>query len=94
MTQINTPAPALNLTLQQKLLELDQALEQVLPTMKTVLRDIHTNLKQDPEQVTLLSEEQVCLIVSGLKRQTATEIAVKAVKKKPVSLKNITLGDL
>lgn len=89
---MNSPSYAL----QEKLIALDTALDAASPTMKGLLQDIHNNIKQDPEQVTLLSEEDISILVRGLKKQTATEITTTALKSKSSTkaLKNVTLADL
>jgi hypothetical protein len=67
------------------------------PRMPTLLREIHTTLRAQPENVTLLSEEEVAIIVSGLKMQTGIEFATAAIKDKSASttkrLKNATVDD-
>lgn len=68
---------------QEKLAELEAGLLQTQPNIKDCLRLIHTKLKQDPDIVTLLTEEQCSILVRGLKKQTQVEIATKAVKAKP-----------
>ena len=81
--------------IREKLASLETALLEANPTMPTLLRDIHTNLKKDPDVVTLLSEDECAILVSGLKKQTATEISTAAVKKgASKSLKNLTVSDL
>ena len=65
------------------------------PQLPVLLSQIHKQLKADPELVTILSEEECGIIVSGLKKQTATEISTTALKKAgKKSLKSITLSDL
>lgn len=79
----------------EKLAQLEEAMLAKTPNMPTLLRDIHRELKADPDIVTLLSDEECSILVNGLKQQTKTVIATKAVKKgssKP--LKNLTVGDL
>ena len=78
--------------LQENILALQSKLLAVAPDMPVLLRSIHNQIKADPELVTLLSEEEIGIIVTGLKKQTATEIATTAAKKK--SAKSITLTDL
>ena len=80
--------------IKEKVLALQEALLSQHPTMPSLLRDIHTNLKANPDVVTLLTEEEVGVIVNGLKRQTATEIATAALKTKTKSVKSISLSDL
>jgi len=65
------------------------------PHMPVLLRTIHQQLKADPELVTLISEEEIGTIVTGLKRQTAIEIVTAS--KTPAGKKavnKITLADL
>ena len=79
----------------EKLAQLEAALLESTPNMPTLLRDIHRNLKADPDLVTILTEEECSVLVNGLKKHTATEIAATVVKKKPKkALKNITVSDL
>lgn len=79
----------------EKLACLEEALLQATPNMPTLLRDIHKQLKADPAIVTILSEEEVSILVRGLKKQTATTIAT-AVKKAPAkkALSKLTVDDL
>jgi len=87
--------PTATYEIQEKLAQLEQALLEKLPTMPTLLRDIHRSLKNDPDTVTLLSEEECSILVRGLKQQTKTEIATTVRKAKPrKSLKSITVADL
>lgn len=81
--------------LKEKLVRLESQLLEAHPQLPILLREIHTTLKSDPEIVTILTEEEIGIIVSGLKRQTNTEIAVKAAKKTSTAkLKNVGLMDL
>lgn len=75
-----------------ELAELEQALTEKLPEFKTILRDIHSKLRQDTELVAALSEEEIELIVTGLTRHASLEIiapkaakAARAAKKVPVT---------
>lgn len=79
----------------EKLAQLEEALLSATPNMPTLLRDIHRNLKADPDLCTILSEEECSILVNGLKKVTATEIAATVVKKKGgKAMKNITIADL
>ena len=78
--------------IKEQILTLKAALTASSPTMSTLLRTIHQNLARDKDVVTLLSPEEIGIIVNGLMKQTNTIIAATAVKKK--SLKNISLDDL
>lgn len=78
-----------------KIAELGEAVQKALPNMPTLLRDIHANLKQDPEIVTLLSREEVSIIVSGLSKQTQTTITTSILTgTKGKSLKKISVDDI
>lgn len=78
----------------EKLATLEANLNDQVPNLAVLLRDIHKQLKSDPEVVTLLSEEECSIFVRGLKKQTATEIATAAPKAKGKSVKNMTMEDL
>lgn len=64
--------------LKEKVAALSEAILSKHPTMKTLLRDIHTTVRSYPEQITLLSEQEISQIVLGLKIATGVEFAVKA----------------
>lgn len=78
----------------EKALKLQALMAVNHPTMPVLLRDIHTQLKADPEVVTLLDETTINLIVRGLMKQTGIEIATAVAKSKTKSVKQITLADL
>jgi hypothetical protein len=50
------------------------------PSLPVLLRTIHSQIKKDPEVVTLLSEDEIGIIVNGLKRQTQVELVTTTVK--------------
>lgn len=78
-----------------KIAELQTAVINTLPNMPTLLRDIHQNLRADPEIVTLLAPSQVAIIVSGLSRQTQTTITTQVLSgSKGKSLKKISVDDI
>lgn len=80
---------------QEKVEQLKNSLLSAHPQMPILLRTIHTQLKKDPEIVTLLSEEEIGIILSGLKKQTQTEISVTISKAgKGKSLKSTSVDDL
>ena len=82
-------------TISLKIAELSAAITSSLPSMHTLLRTIHANIKNDPELVTILSPEQVGIIVSGLMRQTQTTIATSVLSGgKGKSMKKISLDDI
>lgn len=80
--------------IKEKTLQLEQALLSQHPSMPSLLKEIWLTLKANPDQVTLLSEEDIGIVVRGLKQQTKTEISTTALKTKGKSLKNISLDDL
>lgn len=79
----------------EKIAHLEELLTSQVPTYTTALRDIHAQLKKDEEIVTLLTEEEIAIIVTGLKKQTNTVINAAAKKAAAgKSLKSMTLADL
>jgi hypothetical protein len=75
-------------TLQARILEAH-------PTLPLVLREIHKTLQADPEVVTLLTEEEIGIIVNGLSKQTQTTIATSlATKRTGKTIKSIGVADL
>jgi len=71
--------------IKEQVAQLSNALLAAHPQMPVLLRQIHTQLKQDPENVTLLSEEEIAVIVNGLKQQTQVELVTATPKKKAMS---------
>jgi hypothetical protein len=78
----------------EKILTLQTQLLSQHPLMPTLLAEIHSTLRDNPDCVTLLTEEEIGVIVNGLSKQTATEIATTALKSKSKSLKQLSLDDL
>ena len=79
----------------EKLAQLQEALLASTPNMPELLREIHRELKADPDVVTILTEPECAILVQGLMKQTSIAIATSMVKKKPKkSLKSMTLADL
>lgn len=74
--------------LKEKVASLSELILSKHPRMPTLLREIHTTIRSYPEQVTLLSEEDISIIVSGLQVQTATTFAASATK--PAAVKSVT----
>jgi len=64
----------------EKVAELSNLLLAKHPRMPVLLREIHTTLRAQPENVTLLTDEEVNIIVEGLKIQTGIEFASSAIK--------------
>jgi hypothetical protein len=94
---MNTPiAPGFEL--QNKVAELANAILARHPTMPTLLREIHTTLRKYPENVTLLTDEEIATIVRGLENQTNTYLASTVTGAKKSTVKSLTaklnaLGD-
>lgn len=65
---------------QEKVAALQAAILSSHPSLPVLLRTIHTQLRKDPEIVTLLSEDEIGIIVNGLKRQTQVELVTTTVK--------------
>lgn len=83
--------------LKEKVAELSQRILERHPSMPTLLQEIHKTIRQYPEQVTLMSEEEINQVVEGLKIQTGVAFATAAVKpstaaKKTLDNKIKTLG--
>lgn len=83
---MDTTTTKIPFELQEKIAALQAALLDQHPQMPTLLREIHTALRAQPENVTLLSEEDICTIVNGLQKQTNTFLATTVTK----SAKNTT----
>ncbi len=83
--------------LQEKILTLQSALLEANPRMPVLLQEIHRTLKNDPAIVTLMSEDEIAVIVSGLKAQTTTTLVTSAVKvsaKTTRALSKVSQDDL
>lgn len=75
----------------EKVLALQNALLSKHPQMPILLREIHTALKKQPENVTLLDEEGIGTIFQALENQTQTFLADSVAKtaKKSTAVKAI-----
>lgn len=83
------------LMVREKIASLQSALLERHPRMPNLLQEIHTTLRAQPENVTLMTEEEIKVIVSGLEKQTNTFLAdvVSKSKKSPSTaskLKNLS----
>lgn len=84
---MNTPTPV-----GFEFLEKVQSLEALLigqhPQMPVLLSEIHRTLKKQPENVTLLNEEQISIIFRALEKHTGNFLAESVTKsaKKPGSV--------
>ena len=88
---MNSPSQ-LPTDLQMRIASLESAILATHPTLPVILREIHKQLRDDPAIVTLMTPEEIRVVVSGLKVQTKVEITQAAVKKRIP--KNISLMDL
>lgn len=80
----------------EKILSLEKAMLERHPRMPILLQEIHAALKAQPENVTLLPEEEICIFVKGLQHQTGVFLAESVVKKKSstgIQAKIRDLGD-
>lgn len=68
------------LQLKAKITEMNTLLLADHPQMPVLLRDIHNQIRRDPELVTIITEEEIGMIVNGLKKQTKTELVTQTVK--------------
>lgn len=83
---------------QGKLAELQEALDEQVPGFAYILKDIHESLRADPEVVTILTDEEISVIVKGLERHAGQVVvpakAKKASSKKFAVPKDISASDL
>ena len=70
---MNTPNAGF--LLKEKVASLEAALLSKHPTMPILLREVHRNLQQQPENMILLTEDEIRAIVNGLEVQTNTFLA-------------------
>ena len=80
--------------LAEKLASLENLIKEKHPRMPTLLQEIHSALRQQPENIVLLSEEEIAAIVSGLKIQTGVAFAQAAVAGKGSSKKKSITVDM
>lgn len=66
--------------LKSKVTELESAMLARHPRMPQLLQEIWKALRDQPENVTLMSEEDIRIVVNGLKQQTGVEFAAAAIK--------------
>lgn len=64
--------------IQSNILELQSALQEAHPRLPRLLQEIHAQLKNEPDVVTVLSEEEIAVIIAGLSRQTNTSLIAKS----------------
>lgn len=93
---MNSPQDQTAYLLGEKVAELSAALLARHPKMPILLREIHQTLSKYPEQVTLMTEEDIHIVVEGLKVQTGVEFAATVTKpsaSKSIKAKIEKLGD-
>jgi len=72
--------------LKEQIAQLSNMLLEKHPGMPTLLREIHTALTKQPENILLLNEEDMNKIVQGLEVQTNSYLAASIVKSEPKTL--------
>lgn len=79
-----------------KIAELQTALLSEAPNFPSLLREIHTTLRGDPECVTLLSDAEVGTIIASLQKFTGNFMTAKATKAPSTraALKSLSADDL
>ncbi len=82
---MSTNPTGMGFELKEKVAALQAAILEQHPKLPILLREIWTTLKQQPENVTLATEEEIRIIFSGLEAQTKTFLAESVTKgaKKP-----------
>lgn len=82
--------------LHEKIEQLRTLLTQEHPGYASLLKDIHSTLSKQPDNVTLLKDEEIGVIVSAAVREAGLQVSAKAASKKTStkSLKGLTLEDL
>lgn len=94
MNATTSPQPlGSHFEIKEKIATLQAHLLSAHPLIPSLLRTIHTQLRADPEVVTLLEEAEILTVVRGLQYQTGIRLSEVA-KPKKTSLKNMTLDDL
>lgn len=96
-TDLSTTTNEVYIDIQSKLQELQSQLLTAHPALPSLLRTIHSQLKNDPAVVTLLTEDEMHIIVQGLEKQTNTYLASSITKPsatKKASLSKVKVDDL
>lgn len=77
---------------------MEDALKNLQPNFPMILRDIHNKLKDQPELVHMLSDEQIYKIIAGLEKHTGIEVKQAAAKsektKENKRLKSVSADDI
>jgi hypothetical protein len=82
--------------LKEKVAQVQVAMLAAHPTLPILLAEIHKTLKADPAQVTLLEEDEIGILVSGLEAQTKVEIMTTMTtgNKSGKALKKLSMDDI
>lgn len=95
---MSTDSPKLPVELENKILALQEQVIARAPGMPTLLQEIWIALKKQPENVTLLTEENIQIIVSGLEVQTNNKLVEVLTKNRGAAagkkLKALGVDDL
>lgn len=67
--------------LRERISKLDILIKAAHPVMPVMLKQIHDQLATDPEVVTVLTDDEIGIIVTGLKRKMNVEIMTTPAKK-------------
>jgi hypothetical protein len=82
--------------LQTKILEFQERLLSASPEMPIYLREIRTQLQNQPELLHILKDEDIASIVQGCSKQAGVVLATETLKKTKARIKKtgVTLQDL
>lgn len=76
----------------EKCFQLEKAVEQNAPNYKVLLKEIHEKIRETPELVYALKDEEIAIVVSGLSKWTGVEIeTAKKADAKKISKKQASL---
>lgn len=73
-------------SIQMKMAELREALENSIPGYSVILNQIHKEISQQPELVYKLADEDIAILIKGLETFHKVEV-VEVRDKKPISKK-------
>ena len=95
LTKVSVTTPMNGYAIKEKVLNLEKALLDEHPTMPMLLREIHELIKADPEQVTILKEEDLLVIImKALQVQTRVTITASRPKSGKAALAKVSLDDI
>lgn len=80
--------------LREAIADMATKLQEGHPQLPILLRKIHTILRDDPDTVTILSDEERAVVIAGLEKQTQIKLAEIAAPKKTKSLRSMTVDDI